>query len=95
MLRYDKRGVGQSGGRVEAATMADYAEDARAAVRMLSARKDIDRRRIANDYDVAIKNMEVQREQIQAQKDAADTAGRAELASARQELEQLRAEVTP
>ncbi|MEQ1728416.1 MAG: alpha/beta fold hydrolase [Vicinamibacterales bacterium] len=47
VLRYDKRGVGQSGGRVEAATMADYAEDARAAVRMLSDRKDIDRRRIA------------------------------------------------
>ena len=47
VLRYDKRGVGQSGGRVEAATMTDYAEDARAAVRMLSSRKDIDRRRIA------------------------------------------------
>ncbi len=46
VLRYDKRGVGQSGGRVEAATMGDYAEDARAAVRMLSDRKDIDRRRI-------------------------------------------------
>ncbi len=46
VLRYDKRGVGQSGGRVEAATMADYAEDARTAVRMLSDRKDIDRRRI-------------------------------------------------
>ena len=28
MLRYDKRGVGQSGGRAEAATLADYAEDA-------------------------------------------------------------------
>ena len=47
VLRYDKRGVGQSGGRVESATMGDYAEDARAAVRMLSDRKDIDRRRIA------------------------------------------------
>ncbi len=47
VLRYDKRGVGQSGGRVEAATMTDYAEDARAAVRMLSDRKDIDRRRIS------------------------------------------------
>ncbi len=46
VLRYDKRGVGLSGGRVEAATMADYAEDARAAVRMLTNRKDIDRRRI-------------------------------------------------
>ncbi len=47
VLRYDKRGVGQSGGRVEAATMTDYAEDARAALRMLGDRKDIDRRRIA------------------------------------------------
>ncbi len=46
VLRYDKRGVGLSGGRVEAATMADYAEDARAAVRMLTNRKDVDRRRI-------------------------------------------------
>ena len=28
-MRYDKRGVGQSGGRVESVTIADYAEDAR------------------------------------------------------------------
>lgn len=47
VLRYDKRGVGQSGGRIESATMADYAEDARAVVRTLGGRKDIDRRRIA------------------------------------------------
>jgi uncharacterized protein len=47
VLRYDKRGVGQSGGRVESATMSDYAEDARAAVRLLSDRKDVDKRRIA------------------------------------------------
>jgi pimeloyl-ACP methyl ester carboxylesterase len=47
VLRYDKRGVGQSGGRPEAATVADYAEDLRAAVRFLAARKDVDRRRIA------------------------------------------------
>ena len=47
MLRYDKRGVGQSGGRPEAATLADYAEDLRAAVRFLGGRKDVDRRRIA------------------------------------------------
>ena len=32
VLRYDKRGVGQSGGRPEAATLDDYAEDLRAAV---------------------------------------------------------------
>jgi pimeloyl-ACP methyl ester carboxylesterase len=47
VLRYDKRGVGQSGGRPEAATLDDYAEDARAAVRFLGSRKDVDRRRIA------------------------------------------------
>ncbi len=47
VLRYDKRGVGQSGGRPEAATLADYADDLRAAVRSLGGRKDVDRRRIA------------------------------------------------
>ena len=47
VLRYDKRGVGQSGGRDEAATLADYAEDVRAAVRFLSQRKDVDPKRIA------------------------------------------------
>jgi fermentation-respiration switch protein FrsA (DUF1100 family) len=47
VLRYDKRGVGQSGGRPESATLGDYAEDVRAAVRMMADRKDIDRRRIA------------------------------------------------
>jgi uncharacterized protein len=46
VLRYDKRGVGQSGGRPESATLADFAEDVRAAVRTLGGRKDIDRRRI-------------------------------------------------
>ena len=47
VLRYDKRGVGQSGGRAEAATLADFAEDLRAAVRFLGNRKDVDRRRLA------------------------------------------------
>jgi pimeloyl-ACP methyl ester carboxylesterase len=47
VLRYDKRGVGQSGGRPEAATLDDYAEDLRAAVRFLAGRQDVDRRRIA------------------------------------------------
>ena len=47
VLRYDKRGVGQSGGRVESATMADYADDLRAAVKFISDRKDIDKRHIA------------------------------------------------
>jgi pimeloyl-ACP methyl ester carboxylesterase len=47
VLRYDKRGVGQSGGREEAATLSDYAEDSRAAVRFLGRRKDVDPDRIA------------------------------------------------
>lgn len=47
VLRYDKRGVGQSGGRTEAATLADFADDAKAAIRTMSERKDVDRRRIA------------------------------------------------
>ena len=47
VLRYDKRGVGQSGGRLESASLADFADDLRAAVRFLSERKDIDRKRIA------------------------------------------------
>jgi alpha-beta hydrolase superfamily lysophospholipase len=46
-IRYDKRGVGQSGGRAESATFADYADDARAAVRFLADRKDVDPKRIA------------------------------------------------
>jgi hypothetical protein len=47
VVRYDKRGIGQSGGRAESATLADYAEDVRAVVRLLSDRKDVDPRRIA------------------------------------------------
>ena len=47
VLRYDKRGVGQSGGRAEGVTVADYAEDARAAVKFLTSRKDVDDKRIA------------------------------------------------
>ncbi len=47
VVRYDKRGIGQSGGRVETATLTDYAEDVRAVVRYLRRRKDVDRRRIA------------------------------------------------
>lgn len=46
VLRYDKRGIGQSGGRAESATVEDYAEDARAAVRFLRRRKDVDPDRI-------------------------------------------------
>jgi len=47
VLRYDKRGVGQSGGRAESASLADYAEDVRAAVKFLGDRKDVDDKRIA------------------------------------------------
>jgi len=47
VLRYDKRGVGQSGGRTEAARLEHFAEDARAAVKVMSDRKDVDRKRLA------------------------------------------------
>jgi len=47
VARYDKRGVGQSGGRLESATLVDFAEDVRAVVKYLSKRDDVDKRRIA------------------------------------------------
>lgn len=47
VLRYDKRGTGQSGGRPEAATLAEYADDVIAAVKWLAKRKDVDKDRIA------------------------------------------------
>jgi pimeloyl-ACP methyl ester carboxylesterase len=47
VVRYDKRGIGQSGGRAEAAGLSDYAEDVRAAVKFLTDRKDVDSKRIA------------------------------------------------
>jgi uncharacterized protein len=47
VLRFDKRGVGQSGGRPESATFTDYAEDLRAVVRYVGNRKDVDRDRLA------------------------------------------------
>ena len=47
VVRYDKRGVGQSGGRPESSTIADYADDVRAVVRYLRSRKEVDRDRIA------------------------------------------------
>ena len=46
VLRYDKRGVGQSGGRIETATLQDYADDVIAAVKWIGKRKDVDPRRI-------------------------------------------------
>lgn len=47
VVRYDKRGVGQSGGRLESATLADFADDVRAVVKYLKKREDVDSRRIA------------------------------------------------
>jgi uncharacterized protein len=47
VLRYDKRGIGQSGGRPEAATLTDYSNDVRAAVKFLDDRRDVDSGRIA------------------------------------------------
>ncbi|MGH9163593.1 MAG: alpha/beta hydrolase family protein [Vicinamibacteraceae bacterium] len=47
VIRYDRRGVGQSGGRTEAAELEDYAEDVRAIVRYLRDRDDVDDDRIA------------------------------------------------
>ena len=47
VLRYDKRAVGQSGGRAERATLQDYAEDVIAAVKWLRKRNDVDDNRIA------------------------------------------------
>ena len=46
VVRYDKRGVGQSGGRADSAQLVDYAEDVRAATRFLGDRKDVDKKRI-------------------------------------------------
>lgn len=46
VARYDKRGHGQSGGRAESATLRDYAEDARAMVRHVQRRGDVDHDRI-------------------------------------------------
>ena len=46
VLRYDKRGVGQSGGRTETVTLRDYADDVIAAVKWLARRKDVDDKQI-------------------------------------------------
>jgi len=47
VVRYDKRGVGQSGGRVEAATLTDFADDVIAVVQFLRKRNDVDANRMA------------------------------------------------
>ena len=46
VLRYDKRGIGQSGGRAESATIADYAEDVRWALDWLERQKGVDKDRV-------------------------------------------------
>ena len=47
VVRYDRRGYGQSGGRAESATLSDHAEDARAVFNWLRRRNDVDDERIA------------------------------------------------
>ena len=47
VVRYDKRGVGQSGGRPEAAALDDYSDDLRAVIKLAADRKDVDRKRLA------------------------------------------------
>jgi pimeloyl-ACP methyl ester carboxylesterase len=47
VVRYDKRGVGLSGGRVESATLNDYATDVISVINWLRRRKDVDPDRIA------------------------------------------------
>jgi hypothetical protein len=46
VLRYDKRGVGQSGGRIETVTLEDYADDVIAIIKWLGKRDDVDPRRM-------------------------------------------------
>ena len=46
VLRYDKRGVGQSGGRTERVTLQDYADDLITVTRWLERRDDVDRNSI-------------------------------------------------
>jgi pimeloyl-ACP methyl ester carboxylesterase len=47
VVRFDRRGTGASGGRTEAATLSDYADDALAVVKYVEKRKDADKKRIA------------------------------------------------
>ena len=47
VVRYDKRGVGQSGGRAESVTINDYAEDLLAVIKYASKRQDVVPERIA------------------------------------------------
>jgi len=47
VMRYDRRGIGQTGGRTESATQRDYAEDLISVLKWLARRDDVDDRRIA------------------------------------------------
>ncbi len=47
VVRYDERGVGQSGGRAESATFEEFGNDVRAVFTYLSKRNDVDARRIS------------------------------------------------
>jgi pimeloyl-ACP methyl ester carboxylesterase len=47
VVRYDARGIGRSGGRVENSTLAEYADDVVRAVKWLRDREDVDDNRIA------------------------------------------------
>ena len=47
VVRYDRRGYGQSGGRSESATLSDHAEDTRAVFNWLRRRNDVDDDRVA------------------------------------------------
>ena len=46
VLRYDRRGFGQSGGRVDSATLEDSAEDVLSAYRWVKKRRDVDDSRV-------------------------------------------------
>ena len=47
VVRYDRRGYGQSGGRSESATLSDYADDLRSVVQWVADRDDVDSKHIA------------------------------------------------
>ena len=46
VLRYDRRGAGQSGGRIDTATLEDYADDVAAAVRWMRRQDGVDKGRV-------------------------------------------------
>ncbi|MEI6666761.1 MAG: alpha/beta fold hydrolase [Acidobacteriota bacterium] len=46
VVRYDKRGIGQSGGRDESATILDFSDDVRTVAKYLEKRADVDPKRV-------------------------------------------------